>query len=402
MSTIEDLLNQLPTPEPPAKTPARKDAPGYSEWDGETGFVNGPQTTQRDANIDDIIRGMGFDPETVEAVGPVRISQWDGFVEGEVTKLYSHRVRIQARQTASFDMPDLDRLIQRHRVTNPKPGTGPRTAVIVAFADPQIGKRANRGGTAETIERIGETYDLLAAYTKRVKPSMAVWADLGDVIEGFESGAGPMSQATLNDLSLMRQIEVATAIEHAGIALLAKLAPKVVVAGVGSNHCRWRAGKENLGTPADDWGLHILRNLRARYADTKGFEHVSFVLPQEFEEHALIDVLGTQVGVAHGHRAGKAEKIGDWWKGQTHGGSSLAYADVLLAGHFHNFQTYPSGRSLAGREKRVYVAPTLDPGSPWFSTGMAGADSDPGLLVLTVTEGVGVTDHKVLRPGGWQ
>ena len=126
MSDLLRAYDDFTKPEPRPQTPKLPAPPGSSEWDGQTGYLQGTPTTQASPAIDDIIRGMGYDPDEVMPVGPVRVSQWQAVVDGELTTLYSHRVRIQAR-AGVFEMPELDRLVQRARPVKRKPGTGPST-----------------------------------------------------------------------------------------------------------------------------------------------------------------------------------------------------------------------------------------------------------------------------------
>lgn len=374
---------------------------GYVEFDGTNGTISSHIQPEPAENFDGILVQLGLDPDQVEIVGNPSVRSWDG---PSGARLYHYKATIRTKAAAGPSLPNLDRLVKRAKpVKKPKRGTGPASALVVAFADPQVGKVDHRGGSEALVERVSQTFDVLEEHLRRIKPALVLWSDVGDIVEEFNSAGGPLAQATSNDLSLMQQIELAAAIEHAGIALCAKHADEVIVAGVGSNHCRWRSGKADLGRPPDDWGLHILRLLQARYADNPALSHVRFVLPEAFTEHVLVNVLDTYVGVVHGHQARRGELLGEWWAKQAHGGSSLADADLLLAGHFHNWQTYPSGRSaVTGREKRVHIAPTLDNGSSWYRNGPGGSDSDPGLLVMTIEEGTGVIDQRVLRPGRWQ
>lgn len=377
------------------------DRPGYATWNGETGEANSRVICDptQPVSWDDIITELGLDPADIEIVGTPEVRAWDA-PNGERMRYYKARLRRRTPATEAESMPELARLVDRAKPpAKPKASDRPKTGVVVAFADAQVGKVDHRGGTPELIERVALTWGLLDEYVRKVRPDVALWADVGDVVEGFDSGGDP---AFCNDLSIMRQVELAAAIEHAGVDVLRRRVPKVTVAGIGSNHCRWRAGKQNRGKPSDDWGLSILRQLRAEYARHKATQHIEFALPVEHAESVTVDVLGVKVGVVHGHQARRATDIGKWWANQVHGGGPLADADLLIAGHFHHWATYPSGRSIhTGREKRVYCAPTLDSGSSWFAN-IAGGDSDPGLLVLTITEGIGVTACRVLRPEGFQ
>lgn len=307
--------------------------------------------------------------------------------------------RVEARpQDVGRLMPDAAAIRQVIRAGRRKPrgpAQGVDRAVILAPADPQVGKVGSRGGIAELTARTEEVLARADDYLRQQKPQQVVVADLGDIIEGFESHGG-VAQMTTNDLSLMAQVEWARAMMFAFVDLAARHADQVVLTSVPSNHCRWRKGKSNLGTPADDWGLHIARSIASECARHESYAHVRAALPLEHDEVLALDVAGTVVGFAHGHQASPG-KIPEWWARQVHGGSPLVDAEVLLTGHYHSFRTEPTGRSaITGREKRWFQAPTLDSGSDWYRH-TAGADSDPGLLALTVERGEGWVDAQFLR-----
>lgn len=258
-----------------------------------------------------------------------------------------------------------------------------KRATIVGYADPQTGKVASRGGTPQLLERVAEKLEKLQVYSRDMGSDIAYLLDAGDAIEGFENVS---SQMHTNDLSLPRQIETASDILFEFTQTLASTHSEVVVAGVGSNHCRWRAGKGALGTPGDDWGIHMLRQLGKSLKLNPSFDHVSVTWPNDHDETLALDVVGTIVGLAHGHQASKPDGIPLWWAKQVHGGQNLAHAELLLTGHFHAFRTQSTGRDPhKDREKRWFQCPTLDNGSDWYRA-IAGEDSDTGLLVMTVDE----------------
>lgn len=307
------------------------------------------------------------------------------------------RFAITDRSTTGGTIPDFASMVTLARKTRRKPpkARGHNRSVVVGYADPQTGKVASRGGTPELLERVQASLALLDAYCDEMKADNAYLLDAGDAIEGFENVA---AQGFTNDLSLPRQVEVASDILFEFTDLLARKHSRVVVAGVGSNHCRWRAGKGALGLPGDDWGIHMLRQLAKAIGRNKAYDHVSVTWPGDHDETLSLDISGTIVGLAHGHQASKPEGIPTWWAKQTHGGQPIAHAELLVHGHFHNYYTAPTGRDAhKDREKRIFGCPTLDNGSDWYRA-TSGADSDPGLLVFTIDEGTGWDNARVLRP----
>jgi hypothetical protein len=283
------------------------------------------------------------------------------------------------------DLPSVMRLAkQAARRKARTPQMVHERAVVAVWADPQTGKVASRGGTPELVSRVAETLERLGNYVADSGATEGVWLDAGDAVESFENTGG---QATTNDLSMMSQVDVATALEFDGIDLLCKQLGRVVVAGVGSNHCRWRRGKDNLGTPGDDWGLHMLRQMHrwtTRLASEQ-YAHLSFLLPKEQDETVALDVCGQIIGLAHGHQVNSPDRVPDWWSRQSHGGQPIADADILVTGHFHHLRVEPVGRNPHTDRSRFWMqAPTLDNGSDWFRA-RKGYDSDPAMLVFTVS-----------------
>lgn len=361
--------------------------PGFT-WDGTTGFITTSPLAERPTTWDEFIRDAGLDPNDVEVVGPVQVRGWDvpqsSKQGGGLVRAHYYRLSLVRR--VADNLPDIRSLMQAAKAAAKRkakePDENPERAVVVCFADPQTGKTASRGGTAELIARTQESYARLADYIKASGATQGVWLDCGDVVESFEN---TFEQQQTNDLSMMGQVEVATALEFDGIDLLCRMLPRVVAAGIGSNHCRWRSGKNNMGTPDADWGLHILRQMRywtAKMGDA--YAHLSFAVPQKYDETLALDVCGQIIGLAHGHQVSNPNQIPDWWKGQSHGGQPIADADILVTGHFHHLRVEPVGRSShTGRSRWWMQAPTLDNGSDWYRL-RKGYDSDPGLLVFTV------------------
>lgn len=306
------------------------------------------------------------------------------------------KISDRAQPEDTLDFLSLMEAAKQAAARRTEPVRPPRQATVVCYADPQTGKVAARGGTPELLERVAATQELLRDYIREQGSPAAYLLDCGDAIEGFENTG---SQMHTNDMSLMRQVETASDILWSFTDLLADTHSEVVVAGVGSNHCRWRAGKNPLGNAGDDWGIHMLRQLaKALKINPEAYGHVSVTWPSDHDETLALDIAGTIVGLAHGHQASRPDGVPMWWAKQVHGGQPIAHADILITGHFHSFRTQQTGRSpFSDREKRWFQAPTLDNGSDWFRA-ISGEDSDPGLLVMTV-DANGWDNVKVLRPG---
>lgn len=155
---------------------------------------------------------------------------------------------------------------------------------------------------------------------------------------------------------------------------------------VSSNHCGVRSGVGNKNKshfPGDDYGLMIQDNIKLILEGRVEYSHVSFVQTPRFEEAVTYTTQdGTTIGFTHGHLAGSQAKMGDWFKGQSHGRrSNMHNADMLIFGHFHSPYLASSGDG-----RLVIGAPTMDNGSDWFSNS-TGESNPPGMLTFEVNAG---------------
>jgi hypothetical protein len=351
------------------------------QFDGTLGEATTPPTTGNQPNFDEFLIEQGFDPSKIEIYGPIRTSRWQQREGGDW--LVSWRFNFRTRSEVEIDLPTLYAQARKAaKVAKPKEKN--EKAVVVCWSDTQTGKAGDiRGGTPELIQRIAEKQANLADYLQKEKPDHIYFLNVGDSIEGFESGGNPNRT---NDLSLMQQIDLEATFEWETLKLMARYAP-VTAASVGSNHCAWRQGRLKLGTATDDWGIHIQRQL-ARLSSELGLP-VKFYEPQPNDESLALDVWGDNemiLGLVHGHQASRPDGIVQWWRNQSHGNQPVKDADILIHGHFHHLTIKESGRRN-NHSRWVIQCPTLDAGSSWYRTGMGGDDSDPGLLVFPLTKG---------------
>lgn len=267
------------------------------------------------------------------------------------------------------------------RTTTPK-ARGTERALVVSWADLQVGKVGSLGDSATLVERVSEKIDALEKHARVIKADTAYLVDVGDCIENFENTS---SQLFTNDLSLPEQIRLARRLFTECAMRLAKTHSKVVVAGVPSNHGAWRRGKGSLGKPLDDFGIETVVAVADAFAlNPQAFGHVSFVLPGEWEETLALDIHGTILSIAHGHQVNRPEGLALWWAKQVHGGQPCADADILLTGHFHHLRVQETGMSAhTGRSKWIIQAPTLDNGSDWYRH-RSGESSTPAMLTFVV------------------
>lgn len=332
-----------------------------------------------------ILRKFGHDPEQVKIVGTLEETHW--MMGGE----WQHRYKFQTTRKGEnpdgeddLTVEDLPLLYQEVMAKKPvavQDGTSIERATVVVWADIQVGKVGSRGGTPELIERVKRKRAALQTYMKENPAGQAFFLSVGDEVESFENTP---QQAFTNDLSFPDQLDLELTFEMEMISDITDMYKKVTVAGCSSNHCRWRAGKNALGAPKDDYGLFIKKQLEKFLGMNEKFADVTFQYPEDWDETMALDVLGTKVGLAHGHQVNNPNGVEAWWTKQAFGAQATADADILLTGHFHTFRAQPMGRSMKTGKNRWWLqAPTLDNGSDWFRN-LQGSDSDDGLLVFQI------------------
>ena len=355
-----DNLQPAPKPEP---TPFGRPA---VEFDGSEGTAT-TRGLPQGADFTEFLLEAGYDPEQYEVIGNPRTSRWQRY-DGEW--LTSYRFHFRLKQGGE----NLGLLWSRASKFQPAKKETKQSTIVVLWSDTQTGKVGSRGNTTDLIERVAQKQIELDAFLKKHKPEHAVFLNVGDSIEGFENVAGQMFT---NDLSLMEQVDLEATFQWETLKLLAKHTGSVTAAAVGSNHCQWRRGKDKLGNPSDDWGIHIQRQLARLAQETK--QPIKFFEPQPYDESLAIPIYDEILGLAHGHQANRPEQIPNWWRGQSHGEKAVAEATILNTGHSDHLRIMETGRKN-GRSRWWVQAPTLDNGSDWYRN-KAGDDSDAGLAV---------------------
>jgi len=353
----------------------------HGESDSGTGssadaFVRFSETPWGYEDHRNFIRSKGQDPDKVTFTWGMTTRPGGGFWN----KLNNVRPIAGAEPDASndIDLPALYAEVANTQYQARPVVQSDRTAVIV-WADMQLGKVGSRGDTDALIERLAQKRAALEAYLIENNVTATVFIDAGDPIEGFENVA---MQMFTNDLSLPQQVDMAAVEMWKTLVLLSRFGTVDSLA-VPSNHGAWRAGKQSLGKPSDDWGINIQSRLKYQ-AELIGLP-ITFYKPTDWDESVAVDIRGTKIGVHHGHQSA-CDQMPKWWAGQQHGAQATADADVLVTGHYHHLRVQPTGRSQrTGKSKWWLQAPTLDNGSDWFRNA-AGDDSDPGLLVFQIND----------------
>lgn len=352
------------------------------EFDGETGTATTPGLKDGQ-DFTEFLRDAGYDPEHYEVVGVPRTSRWQQRENGEWLTAYRFNFRIK---TTLQDLPLLYSRALRTYKRSPIKSAGNK-AFVICWSDLQIGKVDHRGGIDAMTHRIEQVKDEVLREIKRVKPSRVIMLDVGDLIENF-SNAANLQQLRTNDLSIMNQLDYAITTIYEFLKSIASLVPDVVYASVGSNHCQWRVQKQVVGTPTDDWGVFVGRQL-ARLAAEKELP-VKFYEPHTHDESLTLDVFGHRIGLIHGHQVSRPEGFPDFWRKATFGNLPIASATICVTGHFHHLRVTELGTDADGRSRFWIQSATLDNGSGWYKR-TSGEDSQPGLVTFVVEEGKAFT-----------
>ena len=249
------------------------------------------------------------------------------------------------------------------------------TAVLQP-TDEQWGKTDFAGGTAETEERVLNSYSAFVDYIKEYRPREVLVARTGDGIENFCSANG---QRDTNDLDLPHMVVQSFKMDLQGLKMVAPLVEYVKDARVPSNHGRWRTGmKADAGNPHADFGIAVGRQIEDTQRILDVLPNVEVVFPDALMESMTVPMSTLRLGLVHGHQVNSPDKLGEWWSKQDHGRMPTWDADILFCGHFHSYRTYQSGDG-----RWVIVGPASDPGSSWYSN-LKGERATSGMLALAI------------------
>lgn len=366
---------------PAQKIDAPKDFRPAIEFDGTEGIATLPSVPAGEApNFEQFLIEQGFDPAEYEIVGAPRTSRWQKY-DGDWLTSY----RFNFRKTSPIG--DLKLLWSKAKPPK-KSKVQPKadTALVVMLADYQLGKSDHRGGAEEQLGRILSAYDTLELQFKKGKYSDIIFAELGDIVEGFGNKAD-MQQLATNTMSIMDQVDLATTLTYEIIKRASKYS-RVTYATVASNHCQNRINKQAVGLPGnDDWGIFIAKQL-SRLTKEVGLD-LKILIPQPSDESLAVDVFddGFHVlGLWHGHQSARPDAVPSWWEKQTFGNQPVSAASVGLTGHFHHLRVQELGQHSNGGSRYWIQGKTMDNGSSWFRLN-SGQDSQPGLTCFELEKG---------------
>lgn len=319
------------------------------------------------------VRESGKDPAdyTISARATI-------YGDGLFSNKMSATPRLGVKNRERYPVDEMLAVIDKWKPTKLTKTAG-KSSFILCTSDNQTGKVDWSLGHVELIERVLQSYSRAAEFCAEFKPAEIVVADLGDPIENIYNTS---SQRGTNDLALTEQIRVARRMALEGIKMLAPLAPKLTYTAVPSNHGSVRIGpKSPENHVLDDYGIEIAEQIRDVVNESPKLSNVHVVIPEPYHESLLIETSGTKIGMAHGHQAQSADKLGDYWRGQSHGRMPLAEADIALFGHHHSLRVQQSGDA-----RWLFVSPANDSGSSWF-TNKTGEHSVSGMLSFTTRDG---------------
>lgn len=363
-----------------ARVPVEKPvAPGYRFEQSADGAVDAStRPSEAPQTLDDalqVLRDKGLELDAYNVT--YSYSEWES---GDNT-LHSYRVRATPKPVDSKPKLDPDELLavvdSYEPVITSEEVKG--STLVVTPSDLQIGKVDYHGGSEDTIARVRKSIAKAVTLAQRNSYSEIVIAELGDVVENFYNTS---AQRETNDLDITSQIRVARRLLLEAILALAPYTSKLTYVSVPSNHGSVRVGfKAEAGAITNDWGLEISHQLEDAVTQNPDLKHVQFVRPEGLHESLAYETNGTVLGFVHGHQSRSAEKLGEWWKGQSHGKMPVANADILVTGHWHSFRVQQSGNA-----RWLMVSPTSDNGSSWF-TENTGESSQTGMLCFETFDG---------------
>lgn len=423
MSDVSDDLKRLKASvesgqESEAERIQRTAPKGYEPgivWTGDSGTLTTAPQTEKLSDYHDpgawteLLKVWDLDPELYEVdpdVNP-QFRAWDANLgrdpdTGEpcVQRFYYYRATIRLKQDL-WTLEDVEKLREKIKEDapfdlNPIPA---EKAFVVCLADWQIGKGkegSTDGGVEATIVRIEKMIELVEDRIKQLRFSgqnigILYVIGMGDIIEQC-FGNYPKQQFTV-ELNRRDQVKVARRLVRDAIRRWSKLFGKVVVGAVGGNHGENRISRgENYTDDADNDDVGLFESVAEIFAENPdAYGHVGFVIPED-QLYIILDICGTRVGFAHGHKARKGstpqQKQRNWWADMTFSDTPLADAQVLVTAHYHHYSVVDLG-------PKVHLqCPAMDGGSKWFEDG-GGGKSKAGTLTFVCGPN-GVEDEKVL------
>jgi predicted phosphodiesterase len=197
----------------------------------------------------------------------------------------------------------------------------------------------------------------------------------GDIIEGYVSQNGANIGNT--DLTLPDQLLAATGLVVSTINRALYAAKQVVVSVVPGNH--GETTRTQKVAMRDNFDVFIVQAAQAQFKNGNPDANLTFNYPALEYGEVVFEAGGTNFCLVHGHLfKGQMKGAEKWWDGQITNGRPASKAQVLVAGHFHNFQM-----SNHTHDRWIIFGPSLETESTWF-TNATGSTSRPGIFAFTM------------------
>lgn len=362
------------------KRPATDSPDGAYKWVfSDTEFDGNSQAYDRELStndVEDFLLTKGLNPDEWDYT--FRFSEWEQRTKnGEVHIMHAFKVsgRRKAVAVTAANLDYITEYMRSWELPKADPANTQDHSFVLIPTDFQIGKVDWNGGTQETVDQVMGSFARAGWFAVQNKPKEIVLIDAGDIVENIYSTS---SQLGTNDLGLPHQVAAAFELMLAGIKLLAPLAPSLKYVCVPSNHGSHRlAPKSPAGAVHEDWGIMLAKIMRTAVKLSPDLAHVEIIIPDDYHDSLSFTTAETCIGVVHGHQTGSPDKIGDWWKGQSHGNMPTARARILVTGHWHSLRVQQSGDA-----RYIIVGAASDRGSSWF-TNNRGERSDSGIVGFT-------------------
>jgi hypothetical protein len=378
------LLENL---KPARKVEAPKDFRPALEFNGTEGFAITPAIPAGQVpDFEQFLLEQGFDPAEYEIVGAPRTSRWQKYDESWLTsyRFNFRKIIANSDQDLSLSWKTAKQFIRKRPKTYK---TNLDKALVLMLADFQIGKVDSRGGHEQQLQRIFASYERYELLLAKERPNKIILADLGDIVEGFNSKMD-LQQLGTNSMSLMNQVDVSISLILDVIKRSHKYCNDIVYATVASNHCQNRIGKQQVGLPGqDDWGVFIAKQIDRIARETE--IPLKTLIPEPSDESLAFDVFEDQfhiLGLWHGHQSARPEAVPSWWEKQAFGSQPVAAASIGLSGHFHTLRIQELGQHSNGGSRYWIQGKTMDNGSSWFRLNQ-GSESQPGLTAFLLEKG---------------
>ena len=348
--------------------------------------------SEAEANSDEeaMLAGWLLNPDDWTIVpGTLAVNRWQ--MAGEWQYQYTAKV-IRKVAVTHADVEELVKAIGKHKKVKAPTGN---YAFVINLSDWQIGKGEN-GGSEATIDRILDSFDRIERRIKALRKAGTTIGDIyivgmGDLVERCANNYA--NQTFTVDLNEREQERVVRRLLLEIVKRISKLSERVIITSVGGNHGEARNGSSKAYTnDADNLDVGVFETVyEALGENSDAYGHVYFYLPDD-ELSVALDINGTTVAFAHGHKAGgganpMAKQL-KWWEGQTFGKHVAGDADVLVTAHYHHFAASES-------HGRLWLqCPAQDGGSKWFRDS-TGAHARAGTLTFAVGP-EGITEIQVI------